>query len=123
MSRPRTLGGDVSAMYAGAACIARPMPAPYARRAASSGARPGAAPAPAAPAAYSAAAAISSVRRPTRLPAASAARLPPNAPSSDVDTTRPDCSAVKLGPQSAAPAPARSALVRLASAPEAAPMS
>jgi hypothetical protein len=29
MSSPRTDAGDVSAMYAGAACMARPMPRPY----------------------------------------------------------------------------------------------
>ena len=42
MSRPRLDAGAVSAMYAGAACMARPMPSPYSMRPTSSQLRPGA---------------------------------------------------------------------------------
>lgn len=39
MSNPLTEGGDVSAMYAGAACIAKPIPSPYNTLQASRGAK------------------------------------------------------------------------------------
>ena len=120
MSKPRTDDGAVSERYMGAACMANPMPSPYANRPATRPSSEGARPCEVAPRKYNAAASWSSRLLPSLSPRETAAAADAvSAPASDALTTSPVWNGSRLYQS----VPLVTGLVRFARAPEVTPMS